>query len=80
MKITIDLSSDEAETLVFACAMRAKQKGLSSTNIVAIGNQIALKAGKAFRWHEPEKMLARMMWRIKHVTIKGYDTNPNPQP
>ena len=84
MQITLDISEEDAETLVFACVLRAKQKGLdarSATRAEILGNLIACAAGKAFNWHDlGMSMLAHKLWPIKHVTIKTYETNPNPKP
>jgi hypothetical protein len=82
MKIELELSSEQAEMLVFACALRARQNGVGfqATDAIVVGEQIALKAGKAFGWHQPEKMLARVLYPIKQVSIKCYETNPNPKP
>ena len=78
MKITIDVTSNEAETILFALAMRSKQKGIHYTQeqeAVSIGERLNNTFESAFGWTPWDRMKANRR-PFKSVNIRCYDLPP----
>jgi hypothetical protein len=76
MKVTIDVSSEEAEIILYSLALRSRQPvSRSHQNQAAL---LAIQLEKCFvavfHW-TPGVFKAKWM-RLKRVTVKGYDVKP----
>ena len=72
------LASEEAEEILFALALRSKQKNLGKERqerTTQLGKHLNVQFEKAFGWCQMDRM---KHWRkgIKSVNIKLYDTAP----
>jgi hypothetical protein len=71
-------SSEDAETVLFALALRSKQKGLSpeqAERAVQLGKYLNVRFETAFGWMKYDRM-KHMRRPIKSVNIKVYDIAP----
>jgi hypothetical protein len=81
MKLEIEIDSDDAEMLVFACALRYRQKGLdkaSAEKARKVGEKIAKQAGTLFGWDQKcaAVMFKKRALGIKSVNIRNFDIAP----
>jgi hypothetical protein len=78
--IKLELSSDDAELLIFALALAHRQTKVGVDRMVqtqSIAEQIAVKAGECFGWFDGGKdMFMRRVRPIKNVSIRLYDIPP----
>ncbi len=77
--MNIDITSKEAETILFSLAMRSKQKRLSAqeTNeVVSLGNALDHWFANEFGWNKNINRMKHYRRPIKSVNIKCYDFPP----
>jgi len=80
MKVTIDISSEEAENILFALTLRSKQSKLSSVRqdeTVELGKSLDGTFAQAFGWDKSIDRMNLMRRPIKNVSIKCYDLSPH---
>jgi hypothetical protein len=78
MRITIDVTSNEAEIILFALALRSKQSKLSQNGIddaVSLSERLNRTFEQAFGWTQFDRT-AHNRKPIKRVSITCYDYPP----
>jgi hypothetical protein len=78
VKVQIELTSEEAQALLFAVALRSKQRGLNAlvqNDALQLGERLNNAFEKQFRWDEYDRM-KHYRRPIKGVSIKCYDFPP----
>jgi hypothetical protein len=76
----LNISSEEAETILFALVLRSKQKNLHYTQkqqAIDIALRLEKEFIAQFKWDSRIERIPRMSYPIKHVTIKCYDFPPS---
>ena len=79
MKVTINISSRDAEEILFALAMRSKQRSLGweqEQHTTGLGTALNATFEEHFGWDKYDR-LKHMRKPIKSVSIKCYDVAPN---
>lgn len=79
MQITIDVTSAEAEMILFSLALRSKQSRVSrqgQEDAVSIGERLNHSFEQAFKW-TPFDRMEHSRKPIKRVTVTCYDYPPN---
>jgi hypothetical protein len=76
--VSVYISSEDAELILFALALRSKQKGLSaeeSAKAADLSKYLNVKFEQSFGWCQFDRTKSNRK-PIKHVTIKLYDVAP----
>lgn len=79
MSMEITISSREAEEILFALALRSKQKGLTpvlASNAHALGQYLDEVFAEHFGWDKSIDRTAHWRLPIKSVNIKTYELAP----
>jgi hypothetical protein len=82
MKVTLNISDNDAETILFALALRSKQAKLSPSRAEdarGLGEYLNLEFTKQMDWTDFDRM-AHMRHPIKRVSVTFYDYPPNDPP
>ena len=76
MTVTLEITSKEAETILFALAMRSKQKGLSwsqSAEAIGLAQYLDETFTSAFGWDASIDRVGHYRYPIKSVNIRCFD-------
>ncbi len=79
MKVTIDITSDEAENLLFALVLRSKQNKLSllrQNETIALGKKLESTFVETFGWYKNVDRIRNLRHPIKNVLVRYYDIAP----
>jgi hypothetical protein len=79
MQITLHISSEDAETILFALTLRSKQKSANpilQNEAIALGESLDSQFAKQFGWDASINRMAHYRRPIKSVSIKCYDFPP----
>lgn len=77
--VTLNLTSQEAEMVLFALTLRSKQKGLhpnAQSEAHALGERFDRAFTAAFGWDASIDRMKLNRRPIKHVSLKCYDLAP----
>lgn len=76
--VTLELSSSEAETILFALTLRSKQRQIGDAlqgEALSIGDRLNQAFERTFGWMKYDRMRANRE-KIKHVSLTRYDLPP----